>query len=172
MALLTGISLACQRWIGGGKKLWLADKADITSFTLSGGQYTGVTMVSGKVFKLYEFFEDSFEWKEESARNTDSGSTKLTNTLEMMFQGLNNTLRTSIDEIIDSSTCGVVGILEDSNGTKWVVGYNELSQRALKASSTNSTTGKKMDDFVGTTVTLMNETLEKARVFTGSVPVS
>ena len=171
MALTTGISLVCQTWTGGGKKLYLVDKADVTSFTLSGGQYTAVTMVSGKVFKEYQFWDDSFEWKESANRNADSGSTMITDTIECQLQGNSNTNRSGLEEIIASSTCGMIAIVEDNNDTKWVIGYGERSKRALKQSTAEGSTGKKQDDFVGATITLMVETLEKARVFTGSVPV-
>jgi hypothetical protein len=171
MALTTGISAVCQAWTGGGKKLYLIDKADITSFTLSGGIYTVCTPASGKVFKEYAFFDDSFDWKEDSNRNTESGSTKITNTLEMMFQGKNNTLRLAIEEMIASSTCGMIAIVEDNNDTKWVIGYGERSKRALKMSTGAGSIGKLQDDMVGTTITLTNDTLELARVFTGTVPV-
>jgi hypothetical protein len=143
MALTTGIALVCQKWVGGGNKLWLADKADVVSFTLAGGKYTGVTMGSGKVFKLYEFFEDSCEWKETSNRNADSGSTMITDTIECMFQGVNDDLRVSLEELNDSSTCGMVGIFLDNNAQYWVIGYGELSKRALKIETSEQTTGKK-----------------------------
>lgn len=171
MSLTTGISLVCQVWTGGGKKLYLVDKADVTSFTLSGGQYTAVTMVSGKVFKEYQFLDDSFEWKEDSNR-AESGSTIITDTIECIFQGNNNTLRAAIEEIIASSTCGMIGIVEDNNDSKWVIGYGERSKRALKMATSATSTGKKYEDAVGTTITLTVNTLEKARVFTGTVPTS
>lgn len=171
MALTTGTSLVCQVWTGGGKKLYLVDKADVTSFTLTSTQYTAVTMVSGKVFKEYQFLDDSFEWKEDSNRNADSGTTTVMDSIECFFQGQNNALRNSIEEIIASSTCGMIAIVEDNNDTKWVIGYGERSKRAMKMSTGASTTGKKQDDLMGTTITLTVNTLEKARIFTGTVPV-
>jgi len=164
MALTTGLSLICQVWTGGVKKLWLVDKADVSTMTLTGGQYTAITMVSGKVFKLFEFDDDSCEWKESSNRNPDSGSTMIKDTIECMFQGNSNIVRTSLEEIIASSTCGMIGVVEDNNDTKWVIGYGERSKRALKQSTSEQTTGKVYDDFVGTTIMLEVNTLEKARV--------
>lgn len=171
MALTTGIAAVCQAWNGGGEKLYLADKADVTSFTLVGGIYTAVTMASGKVFKEYAFYDDTFDWKEDSNRNTESGTTMIKNTLEMFIQGKSQTLRDAIEEVIGSSTCGVIAILEDNNDTKWVIGYGERNKRALKMSTGAGTIGKKLDDMVGTTITLTNDTVELARTFTGTVPV-
>ena len=53
MALTTGYSKICGARSGGIVNLWLVDKDDVnqtTGFTLAGGVYTAVTMVSGKVF--------------------------------------------------------------------------------------------------------------------------
>lgn len=171
MALTTGINKECIAWTGGGERLWLADKADVSSFTLTGGQYTAVTMVSGKVFKEYQFLDDSFELRQNTTRNETSGSVMIEAELECTFQGLNNTIRTALQEIIASSTCGVIAIVEDGNDNKWVVGYGEQSKRALKISQMPVSTGKNQDDLTGAVMTLKNKTPELARVFTGTVPV-
>lgn len=174
MTLLTGITRECVAWSGKIKTLYLADKADVTSFTLTSGQYTAVTMASGKVFKEYQFFEDAnAEFKEEPTRNETSGSIMNVQTVEVMFQGKNNTLRTSLQEIMDSSTCGMIGIVEDFNSNKWVVGYNEKCKKALKMATMPSTIGGELDAAVGTTLTLsVKIPAELARVFTGTVPTS
>lgn len=174
MTLTTAISRVCQAWSGKIKTLYLADKADVTSFTLTGGVYTAVTMASGKVFKDYQFFEDAAaEFKEEPVRNETSGSIMNAQTIECTFQGKNSTLRTSLQEFLDSSTCGVVAIVEDHNDNKWVVGYNEKSKKALKVATMMSTIGGEIDALVGTTVTMsVKIPAELARTFTGTVPVS
>ena len=173
MTLTTAITRVCQAWSGKIKTLYLADKADVTSFTLTGGIYTAVTMASGKVFKDYQFFEDAnAEFKEEPTRNETSGSIMNTQTIDVVFRGKSNALRVSLQEILDSSTCGMIAIVEDFNDQKWVVGYNEKCKKALKMSTMPSTIGGELDALVGSTLTLMVKIpAELARTFTATVPV-
>lgn len=170
MAITTALSQVCQAWSGGLARLYLVDKADVTSMTLTGTQYSAITMVSGKVFKEFEFAEDLAE-RRETANRAESGSVSITGELEFYIRGLNNTNRTSIEEIIASSTCGVIAIAVDFQGTKWVHGYGELSKRAMRIATGTAMSGKKLDDATGTTIILNNVTPELSRVYTGTVPV-
>lgn len=172
MALTSNFTRQCVAYSGGVNRLWLVDKADVTSFTLSGGQYTAVTMVSGKVFKEFEFLDDTCSVRENSSRNEQSGAIMIDRELEFYLQGMSNTHRASLQEIIDSSTCGVIAIVLDNNSTYWVHGYNEKSKRALKLKSGNVDFGKNLDDNIGATVILGNKNNEFSRVFTGTVPTS
>ena len=81
--------------------------------------------------------------------------------------------RNAIQAIFDSSTCGMVGIAEDANNNKWVVGYsaNFGTARPLKIASTEGGTGKAFTDGNGTTVNIASSDNELAKVFTGTVPV-
>ncbi len=170
MAITTALSQICQAWSGGLQRLYLVDKADVTSMTLTGQQYSAITMVSAKVFKEFEFTEDLAERREVSTR-ADSGSISTVGEIEFFVKGFDNTNRTSLAEIIASSTCGMIAIAVDFQGTKWVHGYNELSKRAMRVANITSNGGKKLADSIGSTVVLHNETPEIARIYTGTVPV-
>lgn len=170
MAITTALAQSCTAFSGGLQKLYLVDKADVTSMTLTGSQYSAITMVATKVFKEFAFNDDSAERRENEAM-ADSGSVVVTGEIEFYIKGLTDTNRSAISEIIASSTCGVIAIAVDNQGTKWVHGYNELSKRAMKLVTAAGTSGKKFGDISGTTLTLQNETGELSRVFTGTVPV-
>lgn len=170
--LTANLTKSCTTWSGGIKRLYLVDKADVSSFTLSGGVYTAVTMVSGKVFKEFEFYDDSCTRRENASRNEQSGSVVINRELEFYIQGMDATYRARLQEILDSSTCGMIAICEDNNSNLWVDGYNEKSKRAMKIMSGNVDFGKQFDDPMGATVILGNKNNEYSRTFTGTVPVS
>ena len=170
MAITTALTQDCVPYSGGLQRLYLVDKADVTSMTLTAQQYTAITMVATKVFREFEFTEDLAERRETQTRS-DSGSISVAAEIEFFIKGLTNTTRTSIAEIAASSTCGMIVIAVDFQGTKWVHGYGEISKRAMKLATGTGTSGKKLDDSIGTTVILNNMTPELARVYTGTVPV-
>lgn len=171
MSLTAGLSLPCEIRSGGLLKVWLANAVDVDSFTKVAELYTAVTMVGGKVFYEFEFEQDTAESRENVIR--ENGSGKATHEVEWFTPKLTQTNRDRLQEILEGSSCGIIAIVEDANNNKWVVGYSEkyLKKRALKLQSDASLSGKGFTDLTGSTVILMSEDTEKARTFTGSVPV-
>lgn len=169
---LTGFTRACGLQSGGAKRLWLVEVADLTSFTFSTPSYSTATMVSTKVFKEYAFEPDSFEIKEVTA--IENNCMKVTHTIEFYLAKMSATTRLAVEEIALASACGLIAIAEDNNGNKWVLGYSEnhLKTRPLTLKSANGTTGKKLTDANGYTLTLENENNENMRLFTGTVPIT
>jgi hypothetical protein len=86
---------------------------------------------------------------------------------------MNTSQRDAIQDVIDSTTCGMVAISEDANGATSVLGYseNQLLSRPLKVQSMESNSGASFTDANGTTVILASSDTEMPRVFTGTVPV-
>lgn len=171
MAISTGFSLPCSNNTGGLVNVWLTDAANVTSFTLTAGAYSAVTMNGPAVFYKFEFEQDTAEYRENVSR--ENFSTKIDHELEFYLTKMTLASQAAIQSIIDSSTCGVIAICEDANNNKWVVGYSEnfLKGRPLKISTVASTTGKAFTDGNGSTVTLMSVDNEAALTFTGTVPV-
>lgn len=171
MALTTGTVKVCEALAGGGKTLWLVDVGDISSMTLTGTAYSAITMSGGAVFKAYQFSTDSFELKESTAR--ENKSHKVTHSIEFYIDKMNQLNRDAVAEIMESSNCGVVAIVEDSNLTKWVVGWNENfdGERPLELITGEGGSGKLIGDLNGTVVTLQSEDNELMRTYTGSVPL-
>ena len=177
MALTTGLSRICEPVSGGLKALWLANAADIaeTGFTLNGaGEYSAVTMEGGKVFYKFEFKKDSAEIRENVAG--EGGNVEVSHEIEIFLQKQSKTNRNAVSEIITASPCGMIGIAEDNNGTKWVVGYSENfrgkgDRRTLEILSDASLGGKALTDPSGSTVILMSKDNLKSSIYTGSVPV-
>ena len=172
-ALTAGLTKSCAARSGGMVRLYLANEADVTSFTLVGGTgaYSAVTMVATKVFYKFDFEQDSAGFKFDGT--LENGSFKVDKTIEFFINLLSQVNRNGLQEIADSSSCGMIAIVEDNNATKWVFGYTEkfLKERPMKLQTNASDSGKAFTDANGTTVTLIGTDNEYPRTFTGSVPV-
>ncbi len=172
MAITTGRTKVCTAFSGGVKTIWLADAVNVTSFTLGSEDYASVTMEAAELFYKYEFKQDSAEMRENTEK-TDGGGVVVTQEIEFAYEGLSQVDRDSLDDLIESSTCGIIAIIEDQDSVMWVQGYseNQLKERASKVSSIVSTTGKLFSDAKGSTTILQSITNELARTFTGTVPI-
>lgn len=171
MAITAGLTLACEERSGGVKAIYLANQEDVTSFPLAGTAYDSPVMAVGKIFYKFEFEQDTAEIRENVVR--ENGSTSATHELEFFVPKMSQANRDAIQEIIDQSTCGIIAIVEDANGTSWVLGYSEnfTVDRPLKLSDDTATSGKLLTDLNGDTVTLASNDNEKMRTFTGTVPL-
>jgi hypothetical protein len=169
---LTGYSRTCELGSGGAKKFYAAIVADVTSFNFADPVYDAVTMVSGKSFHEYQFDPDSFEVKE--SETIENRCKKVVHTIEFYVGKMSAGSRAMFQELLDASDCGLIAIVEDNNGLKWVVGYsqNHLKTRALELKSGVQTSGKKLTDQNGLTVTLESEDTDAMRLLTASIPVT
>lgn len=172
MTLTAGFAKACESISGGVLEIYLANSADVTSFTLTGSEYSAVTMQGVTTFYKFEFVQDTAEIRENVARN-DNGNIAVTHELEFYLPKMSTAQRDAIQEIIDCSPCGIVAIAKDSNGNYWVLGYNEtaLKERPMRILSDTTTSGQAFTDSNGSTIVMNSVDGEKARVFTGTVPV-
>lgn len=179
LALITaGFTKTCTARSGGCKNVWLANRADIAAagFTLSAGEYTAVTMESGKVFYKFSFDEDTAEHRWNA--KVENKSTSVTNEIEFYLGKMSTLMRNSMQEVLDISPCGIVAIVEDNNSVKWVYGYTEnhpatsaSDGRPLAATEIAAASGKVFTDQNGTNVILQAINNQAPLVFTGSVPV-
>lgn len=172
MTLTAGFTKACESVSGGVLQIWLANEADVTSMTLTGTEYSAIVMNGAAVFYEFQFTQDTAEIRENVARN-DSGNISVTHELEFYLPKMSTTQRDAIQEIIDCSPCGIIAIAKDSNGNQWVQGYNEtaLKARPMRILTDTTTSGTSFSDSNGSTVVLQSIDGEKARVYTGTVPV-
>lgn len=169
--ITAGLSIPCEARSGGLLRLFLVDVDDVTSFTLAGSLYSAVTMEPSKVFFEFEFEQDTAESRENVTR--ENGSSKVAHEIEWFIPKLNQLNRDRLQDILESSSCGMIAIVEDANNNQWVVGFSEKfsKKRPLKLQSDASLSGKVFTDLTGSTVILLSEDTEKARTFTGVVPV-
>jgi len=171
MALSTGLTLECEARSGGIQAIHFASRDSVDSFNLNGDVYDSAAMSGGGVFYEYEFEQDTGEIRENGSQ--ENGSTAQTHELEFFLPKISTAVRNAIQALIDCSPCGLIAIVTDSNGLKWVVGYSEtnLKKRPLKINSDATLSGKGFTDLNGSTVIMQSIDSEKMREFTGTIPV-
>ena len=181
MALTQGISLNCGARSGGVKNLWLGNREDIATagFTLSGEQYSAVTMEATKVFYKFEFDQDSAEHRHNGSRENKSGL--VNHEIEFFLGKLSEETRFAMQQIMDTSNCGLIAIVEDNNNEFWVYGYSENHKsksdnpgRPLELLSGNGASGKVFTDATGATVILTAANNQYPRTWSageGGIPV-
>ena len=176
--IAAGYTKVCDARSGGVKNIWIASRVNISStgFTLTSGEYSAVTMESGKVFYKFEFDQDSAEHRWSTSMEGLSASTD--NQVEFYLGKLSTNLRARLQDITDSSPCGMVVIVEDNNSVKWVYGYTENHKchitedgRPMRLLTAEAASGKAFTDPNGATVTLQAINNQAPLVFNGNVPV-
>lgn len=175
MALTGAYTTTCTTARSGGvAKLYLIDEADLTSMTKGSGvsSYATITLGTSKVWKAIDFEEDTAHWNQ--TVEIEKGMAKITNEIEIQLPGLSTAQRDYLEDIIESSRCGMVGIVQDGTGTNWAIGYGDTfgKTRPLKAVSIAGTTAKEFNDpAVGSTLTLRCTTNELAHAVTAAITV-
>ena len=176
MALTTGTTNVCQQHSGGLVAVFMIDRDDIaedgSDLTLTGDDYSAITTQGGAVFQKFEFEQDTAARRETTTRG-DSGNTVIQHEVELANTQLNSANRKAIQDLIDSSACGVIAIVEDANSNKWVVGYSEkfTNQRPLRIATSTLDTGTSFEDGDSEIIILDSRDNTKDRLFTGTVPV-
>ena len=171
MTITAGLAVPCEARSGGLAQVFLTDRDNVVSFTLTVDLYTAVVMVGPAVFFKFEFEEDTAEYRENGS--LENGSTQIIHEIEFYVPKLTQTNRNRLQELFDSSACGMIAIIEDNNNNFWVVGYSEnfLLKRGLKVQSDAASSGKAFTDLNGDTIILASTDNEKSRTFTGAIPV-
>lgn len=177
MAITSGLTLTCTDGFAAGlKALYLIDKADLVSFTLTSAStddYDTITLGTSKKWYKFEFEEDLAEFRE--TVEGDRGSYKVTQEIEFFVKGLSASKRGDIMQLLNSSPCGFYAIATDNNGINWVVGYNEtftLGERPVRLASDTTTTMKALGEVAGSTIVLRCITTVKALTTTASIVIT
>lgn len=181
MTLNQGVVLNCGPRSGGVKSLWLANRTDIATagFTLSGEQYSAVTMEASKVFFKFEFDQDSAEHRHPGSR--ENKSSKVDHVVEFVLGKLSEETRFALQQLMDASNCGMIAIIEDNNDEFWVYGYSEKHRaksdnpgRPLEVLTAEGASGKVFTDASAATVILSVANSEFPRTWSageGGIPV-
>lgn len=171
---MTGYTQACGAHSAGINTVYLCKKSDITSMTLASSQdyYDTITMASSNVFTSYEFDTDSAELRITPVY--ENGAQKHTIELEMNLGKFTKEARTSFQELMDESDCGMVAIVVDSNDNKIVLGYSEAHAKNRPLRATNGggiNTGKALTDENGMVFYAGCESATLPHFCTATVPV-
>lgn len=118
---LSGLARDCDSNVGGVKRVYIANKDDVTAITVTSDAISAITMASGASFKEYyqkrgrasvtstPQFNDAGEYAGEST------------VLTLNFPRQDSTKRL---EVAAMSVAELIVVYEDNNGKCWLLGYD------------------------------------------------
>lgn len=156
----------CQKNVSGASKIFIAEKAVATAFTLTGQEISAVTGAAS--FMRVDAIQDSVSW-EEKGELIGLNNWKITNTLKLKVMPPSTTTSVFLQALIDGSPCGFFAIIIDGNGKCWLVGHNatDVRERPLRLKAQTQATGEGLSNADGNTIPieLWNECAGKALPF-------
>lgn len=158
MAIAT-YTKACEKNTGGNARVFIAEAPNVTAVTVTAGEVTAITMATGTFFEESQAEIDTVirtEVAEGRRRNIS-----YTHRVEMQFSKPSVDLSTFRDSLAAASPCGMCAIVQDSNGTSWLVGWNETdtANRGLFLVQDDTNSGALPSDEDGNVVTIAIETV-------------
>lgn len=146
---LTGYTKTCGRSNGGIKRVGLIEAADLSKVTETEGKITAITFAEGKKFHKYEFQQDQ-------AEITVDGENVFNYSLNMWFNKMSAETSKAMAEIADAAPCGIVALVEQANGSSFLLGYNSEfgTERAVESFTAGGGTGRALTDANNYQITL------------------
>lgn len=156
MTLSTGICRACHQNIGGVRKAYIADAADVVwPVTVYNGDVTDITLTEDAAFYLLlpDKYQSSFT---ENISVNDHQSVFYNGVISLSFSHLDKTMKEAVAEIAKGDS---IIIVEDNNGTMWLCGekHNECY-----VSGGSFDTGTAQSDVNGATIEFQYNTINPA----------
>ena len=134
----------CGRNAGGNSALYLAAVSAITAVTVTTGEISAVTMVTGPPAGKFLELQSDVETIVRTEEGEGIGSLmKYLHRVAAKFSSPSKNLAALRDAIATASPCGLLAIVTDSNGKSWLVGYNATDgfKRPLRLRQDNLTSG-------------------------------
>jgi hypothetical protein len=150
---LSGIVNDCLSNMGGVRKVYLANKEDVTAVTLTQGKVTAITMASSAKFKGYYLKPNTASMSSNWQVNQENGTNYVQTDLVMVFNRMDTAKRI---EVVAMAQGELVALVEDANGSYWFLGYDA----ALVLSAGDGLTGTARADRNGYSVTLQDNSQE------------
>lgn len=141
-ALTSSYILDCRDNVGGVKKVYFTELANVTSFTSASGVITAITMVSTKVFRVYELERETGEFTENITTSAENGTLFYEQDLTVPIRKLSATLSSEIKLLAQNR---LVAIVLDRNGKYFVAGKNN----GMELEPSTGKSGKAMGDYNG-----------------------
>ena len=150
---LTKYSKVCSKNTPGNSKLFFAHIADIQSITVTSGQISAITMVTGKKFVEFGAEIDTIQLTQEGKGKFAYFDSKK---LIAKFAKKTPTLVSAKNELADAVVCGVVVIRVDNNGQAWLSGWdaNNYGKRPYNQIDVTYDSGTKISDEEGNVMTI------------------
>ena len=154
-ALTQDYSFGCDTGIGGVKEVYLIELENIASYTESSGTLTGITKVSGKVFRKYQLVLETASFDEAITGNRQNGTIFYAQTGVIVINKQQVAVR---NEILLLAKNRLVAVVKDNNGTYRLFGR----EFGLMLLTGTANTGTAWGDRNGYTLNLTGNELELA----------
>lgn len=129
---LSGIGLDCSS-IAGLKEVYIADVQDVDIITLSSDTIvSGITMETGKKFKVFNFKRGNANFVSTGNRNDQNGTYYVENVLTVTFNKQETAKRTDLAQIAKGN---VHVIVKDWNDIYWLLTYDTYAYGNVTANS-------------------------------------
>lgn len=160
-----GIDATCENNVGGLKKLYLVELANIATITHGSPSdtITAITMVGGKVFYEFVFNKNTSTFTEVTTGDPAIGSEVCTQTITLILNRREQTKREVLLKL--GKFKQLAAIVLDSNDKYWLLGETE----GVLLTEKNSENGTVKTDRNGYTLTLVGEEPEDASEVLSSV---
>lgn len=159
---LSGISNDCASNMGGIVEVYLANKADVSSVTITSSKVTAISMNSTAKFKTYHFRPNTSSMSSNYQVNQENGTSYVQTDLLMVFNRMETAKRIEVTAMAQGELCAIV---KDANGLYWMLGIDN----PLVLSAGDGLTGTARADRNGYSVTLQDNSLEMpVEILTGT----
>ena len=159
---LSGISNDCASNMGGIVEVYLANKADVSSITITSSKVTAISMNSSAKFKTYHFRPNTSSMSSNYQVNQENGTSYVQTDLLMVFNRMETAKRIEVTAMAQGELCAIV---KDANGLYWMLGIDN----PLVLSAGDGLTGTARADRNGYSVTLQDNSLEMpVEILTGT----
>ena len=162
-ALTQGFTLSgCKDGVGGLLAAYFIERGNITSYVKASGQITAITKATGKQFYKYELQRNTSEWKEDIEGNPDNGTVTFKQSLTIILNRLQTSVR---NEILLLAKNNLWVVVADRNGNYWLLG----EQLGVDLTKGEAGAGKTGIDRSGFSLTFTGEEPEMATNISSTV---
>lgn len=145
-ALTQAYSLDCRDSLGGIKSVMFIGWADVTAVTEAAGVVTAITKSAGKMFYKYQLVRGTSMFQETINSSVENGTVFYQQELTIILNKLQTNTR---NEILLLAKNNLMAIVEDNNGTFWLLGR----LNAINITGGNAGSGTAQGDRSGYTLT-------------------
>lgn len=121
---LTGIAYSCEPNLSGVKAVYIAEYDDVSTYTVSNGNISSITMASGKKFYEYVFNKNTAGLTSTMTKDETNGYSYYTNELTGNINHLDTTKNVEVNELMSGRLACIVN---DKNGMYWFLGQDSYA---------------------------------------------
>lgn len=118
------ISTDCGSYPSAIAKLHLIKAKEVSSMTKDVSEWSAINLTSGSIWKEYQF--KPFECELQINPVVEGEATAWQSTITFRASKMSPTTILMVDELRKNSFCGVIAVVENFNGDRWAIGYDEI----------------------------------------------